>query len=288
MTGAERRPLPRGYVGALVSAFTDFEIVVAVSGAFVIQVVFFFILAVVTHRARIDEVKEPVKKPIPISVKPIIDETKLLKRGGKKKVKYKLPDMWKKKPPIKRQKAGSAPSPHAKDDPDEIPETDLSDAAPPPDAEIAKEVDELQPDASDPDAEATVEGEGSPDGVEEGTETDPLKARAVGEYTRKILSWFNARWSPPGTGAPCAELKGLRASMAVSVGGDRRVTGYTVVAPSGNAMYDAKVRATMDGIVGQQLPPPPKLYPDILGTTQSVTFTGTRAPCEVPEEGDPP
>jgi len=288
MTGAERRPLPGGYVGAVVSAFTDFEIVVAVAGAFVVQVTFFVILSVVTNRARIEEVEPPVKKPIPIAVKPVIDETKLLKLGGKEQVKYKLPDMWTKKPPIKRHKAGSAPSPQAKDDPEAIPKSDLSDAAPPPDAEIAKEVDELQPDASDPDAEATVEGEGSPDGVEEGTETDPLKARAVGEYTRKILGWFNARWSPPSTGAPCAELKALRASMSVTIGGDRQVTGYTVVAPSGNPAFDAKVRATMDGIVGQQLPPPPKLYPDILGTTQSVTFTGTRAPCEVSAEEETP
>ncbi len=284
MNDAERRPLPRGYVGSVVSAFTDFEIVVAVAGAFVIQVFFFFVLAVVTNRARIEEVEEPVKKPISIAVKPVIDETKLLKLGGKEQVKYKLPDMWRKKPPIRREKAGSAPSPHAKDDPSEIPKTELSDAAPPPDAEVAKEVDDLQPDASEADAEATVEGEGSPDGVEEGTETDPLKARAVGEYTRRILGWFNARWSPPGTGAPCAELRTLRASMSVSVGGDRQVTGYTVVAPSGNPTFDAQVRATMDGIVGQQLPPPPKLYPDILGTTQSVTFTGTRAPCEVSQE----
>ena len=95
MNVAPRRPLPSGYVGAAVAPFTDFEIVVAVAGAFVIQVVFFVTLAVVTNRARIEEVREPEKKVIPISVKPVIDETKLLKLGGKKKVKYKLPDMWK-------------------------------------------------------------------------------------------------------------------------------------------------------------------------------------------------
>ncbi len=280
MTDAARRPLPRGYVGAIVSAFTDFEIVVAVAGAFVVQVFFFLLLAVVTNRARIEEVKEPVKTPIPIAVKPIIDETKLLKLGGKEKVKYKLPDMWRKKPPIRRQKAGSAPSPQAKDDPNEIPKSDLSDAAPPPDAEIAKEVDDLQPDASEPDAEATVEGEGSPDGVKEGTETDPLKARAVSLYNQKLLGWFNSRFVPPDTGAPCDELKQLRASVSVTIGGDRNVTGYSVGAPSGNPTFDGRVHSTMDAIVGQQLPPPPKNYPDILNTSFSFAFSGSRAQCE--------
>ena len=283
------RPLPRGYVGAAVPAFYDFEIVIAIAGAVLIQALFFMLLALAANRAHIEEVKAPVKTPQAIAVKPVLDETKLLKLGGKQKVKYKLPDMWKKQPPIRRQKAASAPSPHAEDDPNKIPKSPLTDgSAPEPDAEIAKEVDDLQPDASDPDAEAQVEGEGSPDGVEEGTETDPTKAMAVSLYRRKLLAWFNARWSPPGSGAPCAELKQMSASMAVSVGGDRRITGYSIASPSGNATFDAKVKATMDGIVGQQLPPPPPLYPDILDSTQSVRFTGSRAPCEAaPSHSEP-
>ncbi|MBN2197276.1 MAG: energy transducer TonB [Polyangiaceae bacterium] len=278
------QPLPTGYHGALVPPFTELEIAAAVGGSFLIHVVFLAALVAVGLRAHIPEPEAPADRPEPIAVKPILDELPLLKLGGRKPQKYKLPDMWTKHPPIRRQEARSAPSPDAKDDPRAIPTSKVvrGDAsAPPPDAEIAKEVDELQPDASEEDAaEATVEGEGSADGVKEGTETDPLKARAVSQYTMKILSWFNARFSPPGEGAPCAELKTMSTSVSASIGGDRTVVGYTVTRPSGNATFDAKVRSTMDVIVGQQLPPPPPLYPDILGASVPVTFSGRNAPCD--------
>jgi len=32
--------------------------------------------------------------------------------------------------------------------------------------------------------------------------------------------------------------------------------------------------------VGQQLPPPPPLYPDILGSTVHPSFSGANAPCK--------
>ena len=125
-----------------------------------------------------------------------------------------------------------------------------------------------------------MEGEGAPDGVKEGTETDPLKARAVSQYKMKILNWFNRRFVPPSTGAPCAELKKLTAAVAARIGGDRSVVSYVLTRPSGNATFDAKVRATMDGIIGQQLPPPPPLYPDILGATEQPVFSGRKAKCQ--------
>jgi len=279
-----RRPLPVGYHGALVPSFTELEIAAAISGSFLIHVLFLVVLVAMGLRARIPEPERVTERPEPIAVKPVLDELPLLKLGGKKPQKLKLPDMWTKQAPaVRRYEARSAPSPDAKDDPRAIPKSPLAigDAeAPPPDAEIAAKVDELQPDASDSDAEATVEGEGSPDGVKEGTETDPLKARAVSQYTMKILAWFNARFSPPDTGAPCEELKAMSASVSVSVGGDRTVAGYVVTRPSGNPTFDGKVRSTMDAIVGQQLPPPPPLYPDILGTTVPVTFSGRNSPCE--------
>lgn len=283
---SQRRPLPKGYVGELVASFTELEVAIAIVAALAVHLV----LAVgflVINRVVISAKEEPPEKMlIPIAVKPVLDETKLLKLGGKKPVKYKLPDMWQKKAPIvRREKAASAPSPDAKDDPAAIPDAGLvaPDAeAPAPDAEVAKEVDELQPDATMTDAEPEpeVEGEGSPDGVKEGTETDPLKARAVSQYTMKILGWFNARFTPPTTGAPCEELKKLSAGVAAQVGGDRTVTSYTIIRPSGNPTFDATVKATMDAIVGQQLPPPPPLYPDILGSTVTPSFSGQRAQCE--------
>lgn len=218
-------------------------------------------------------------KELPIAVKPVMDELPLLKLGGKK-MKPKLPDMWQIKPEaIKRMEAASAPSPDAKDDPTKIPESKVAEgdaAAPPPDAEIAKEVDEDIKDLDAGEVEPTAEGEGSPDGVKEGTETDPLKARAVSLYRIKIAAWFSSRFHQPAS-LPCSVVGGLRASVSATVGGDRSVTGFTITSPSGNAAFDAKVREAMQSTVGQQLPPPPKNYPDILDSSVFPVFAGDKS-----------
>jgi hypothetical protein len=221
---------------------------------------------------------EPPKE-IPIAVKPIIDELPLLKLGGKKKAK--LPDMWKKQAPVQRFEESSAPSAKASKSPDAIPSSKLAPldaSAPPPDAETAKQVDQQLTDAA-PDAAPTVEGEGTADGVKEGTEADPLKARAVSAYYGKLQGWFNARFRPPSEGAPCAELKKMSAVVTVSIGGERSVSSYSVVRPSGNAAFDSSVRSMLDGTRGEQLPPPPPLYPDILGQSLSIRLTGEKANC---------
>src|SRR5690606_35242661 len=129
----------------------------------------------------------------------------------------------------------------AKDDPQEIPTSKVIEgdaAAPEPDAEIAKEVDE-KVDAGE--VEPSAEGEGAADGVKEGTETDPLKARAVSLYRAKIAAWFSSRFHQPAS-IPCDVMGGLKASVSASVGGDRSVGGFTITGPSGNAAFDAKVR----------------------------------------------
>jgi hypothetical protein len=250
----------------------------------------FFTLLIVagqntTHVQRKEPPPEPAK---PMSVRPVLDELPLLKLGGKKRAK--LPDMWRKNPPVQRLEAASAPSPKASKSAEKLPESKLAKldaSAPPPDAEVAKQVDQVLLDAG-PDAAPVVEGEGSPDGVKEGTETDPLKARAVSQYRAKILAWFNARFRQPTGEIACAELKKLGASVAVNVSGDRRVSGYSVTGASGNAIFDDRARTTMDRIVGEELPPPPPLYPDILSTTISVRFSGREASCDDDKPASPP
>ena len=96
----------------------------------------------------------------------------------------------------------------------------------------------------------------------------------------KILGWFNARFRPPVGQIPCEDLKKLSAAVSVSVGGDRSVAGFSLARASGNPVFDAKVSATMNSIVGQQLPPPPPLYPDILGSTVTPVFSGRGVKCE--------
>ena len=218
----------------------------------------------------------PVEEPneTPIRVKPVMDDLPLLKLGGKKKAK--LPDMWKKQAPVQRFEESSAPSAKASKSPEAIPSSKLAPidaSAPPPDAETARQVDQQLTDAA-PDAAPTVEGEGTVDGVKEGTEADPLKARAVSAYRAKIISWFVSRFHAPTGEIPCEELKKLKASVQVQIGADRSVGAYTVTKPSGNSVFDAKVRSTLDGVRGEELPPPPPLYPDILSTTESFVFTG--------------
>jgi TonB C terminal len=228
----------------------------------------------------------PIEEPreIPIAVKPVMDDLPLLKLGGKKKAK--LPDMWKKQAPVQRFEESSAPSAKASKAPEAIPSSKLAPldaSAPPPDAETAKQVDQQLTDAA-PDAAPKVEGEGTADGVKEGTEADPLKARAVSQYQAKLRAWFDARFrppEPPEDKAACEEMRKLGASVVVSVSaGERTVGGYSIGRPSGNAAFDERVRTMLDGAKGETLPPPPPLYPDILGQSLPLRLSGQKIKCE--------
>jgi hypothetical protein len=259
-------------------SFQPFEIVLAAGLAVIIESTFFVLLATASNRAHIQAKENTPPAPIPIQVKPMLDDVPLLKQGGKR-VKAKLPDMWVKKPPIvKRYEATSAPTPKAPEKPAKLPDTPLAKptaTAPPPDAAIAKKVEETpKPEESAKPEEPNVDQEGAADGVKEGTETDPLKAFAVSQYRIKISGWFNARFKRPTGEIPCEDLKKLRASVTATIGSERTVTGYSIVKPSGNALFDARVKATLDSIVsgGSELPPPPPNYADILGTSISVAF----------------
>jgi hypothetical protein len=263
-------------------AFSGRDIALAGSCAALVEALLFIVaVAAGQSSAYIKEKEAERPPPVPIQVRPVLDDLPLLKQGGK--VKTKLPEMWKKQPPVQRFEEKSAPSPKASKSPDALPTSALAkpDAeAPPPDAEVAKQVDQVLLDAT-PDSAPTVEGEGSPDGVKEGTETDPLKARAVSQYHGKLQAWFNARFnSPTSAEIPCDELKKLSASVSANVSGDRTVAGFSIARPSGNALFDARVQSTMQGTVGAELPPPPPLYPDILGSVLRPRFVGRDADCK--------
>jgi hypothetical protein len=266
---------------ATVRAFEPHEIALSTTASAAVVAGFLALLVFAgQNKTHVKPAPPPEQQLVPMKVTPVLDELPLLKLGGKKRAK--LPDMWKKNPPVQRFEAASAPSPKASKSPDKLPDTPLAKpdaAAPPPDAEVAKQVDQTLLDAG-PDSSPTVEGEGSPDGVKEGTETDPLKARAISAYQAKLIAWFNARFRPPESGIPCAELKKLSSGVSVNVGGDRHVAGYSVGSPSGNPIFDERVRSTMDRVVGEELPPPPPLYPDILSSTLSFRLSGSKATCD--------
>lgn len=264
------------------ATFTIVEVAAALTTAAAVEVGFFALLiAAGAAGAHIAPKLAAEPKEVPIAVKPVLDDAPLLKLGSKK-VKAKLPSMWKKQAPIQRFEEKSAPSPKAEKTPEAIPTSPVAtnDAeAPPPDAELAKQVDEQLTDAA-PEPTTAPEGEGAPDGVKEGTETDPLKARAVGGYRAKLIAWFSSRFHIPPGAIPCDELKNLSSSVGASISPDGTVAGFSVSRPSGNGVFDARVQATMQGVVGQQVPPPPPLYPDILPPSLGLNFLGKSQRCE--------
>jgi hypothetical protein len=264
------------------SAFLPRELALALFLAGLVETSLFGLFIVAgQNRARVTAHEVAPPEEIPIAVKPVLDELPLLKLGSKH-VKAKLPDMWTKQAPVQRFEEKSAPSAKAEKTPQAIPTTPVATkdaSAPPPDAAIAKQVDQKLTDAAPPKAEANLPTEGAADGVKEGTETDPLKARAVDLYRAKIVSWFTARFHPP-SDLPCEVVRALSSGAQITVGPERTITGYTLSRPSNNATFDAKVRATLDSVVGQQLPPPPPLYPDLTpGTLVTPSFSGKTAQC---------
>jgi hypothetical protein len=75
-------------------------------------------------------------------------------------------------------------------------------------------------------------------------------------------------------------VHGLSASASISVGSDRTITAATMGRASNNSEFDARVKTALDNFVGQQLPPPPPLYPDLSpGTSLQPSFSGKTAPC---------
>jgi hypothetical protein len=234
------------------------------------------------NRARVVAHESLPPEEVPIAVNPVLDDLPLLKLGSKK-VKMKLPDMWTKQAPVVRAEAKSAPTEKAEKTVAAIPTTPVAtaDAAtPPPAASIAKEVDQTLTDAAPPREAANLPTEGASDGAKNGTETDPLKARAANLYAAKLIGWFQLRFRPP-TDIACAVVHGLSATASITVSAERTITGYAIVRASDNAVFDAKVKATLDALVGQELPPPPPLYPDLSpGTTLHPTLSGKAAQCE--------
>jgi TonB-like protein len=263
--------------------FSPMEIAAAIAAATAVQVCTLLLIALLTNRSHIVAKPEPVVLERPISVKPVLDDAPLLKLGGKKRAK--LPDMWKKQQAVQRFEDKSAPSPQAAKTPDAIataPVATKDAEAPPPDAEVAKKVDEDLKAIDAAKQEPQAEGEGVADGVKEGTETDPLKGRAVSLYRSRIIAWFNARFRVPTGEIPCDELKKLSSRVSASVSPDGTVTGFSVGNPSGNGVFDARVQSAMQGAVGQQVPPPPENYPDILPPSISLNFTGSSQKCSAP------
>jgi hypothetical protein len=259
------------------AVFSPGEIQSAVLFALAVEVVFALGLTLAGAAGAVPTVDVQEERAMPIAVTPVLDEDALLKKG-RKLDKTKLPDMWRKQPPRKVLNERSAPSPQAEKTPEAIASSELAkphEEPPKPEDETTdKPVDEL----ADPNVkeDLNVEEEGSEEGVEEGKQTDPLKVNAVAMYTARLSAWFKRGFNVPPDTIPCEELKTLRATAEAVVGQDLVVTSVRIISPSGNAIFDGHVTSAINGKVGQAVPPPPPLYPDILQSTIRTEYRSSQ------------
>jgi len=221
---------------------------------------------------------------LPIRVTPVLDlDTPLLELGGQHQP-GKLPDRRVKPAPRPRVEERAFVSTKAGKTEQDAPRPEVKMAAPetkpsPPDAELAKQVDTPLVATVHAGPPANVEQVGQADGVKEGTETDPLKARAVDLYRAKIAAWFSGKFRVSGSGLSKVELVKYRVSATVSIGADRTVSGYSL-RPSGNAVFDGAAHAALEGARGQAIPPPPENYPDVSRSQINVTFVCRENRCD--------
>ncbi|HVZ30803.1 MAG TPA: hypothetical protein VG963_00170 [Polyangiaceae bacterium] len=224
--------------------------------------------------------REPRPMQMAIAVQPVIDPKFVLKKGTQHKAPQ-LPEMWKAPPPpVKRAEPKALPSTEAKKTPPPapLPKLQKEDDTPPPDPKAPKSTEEPPrhelPKIMRPDDE-----EGSEDGVEGGKEKDPLKARATDTYRMKLQRWFQQGFEEPLAELGCDTLVHLSSDVTAKVGPDHSVISYKAE-PSGNPIFDERVRRAMDARIGATAPPPPPNYPELLGSVVSLKFSGDFDKCK--------
>jgi outer membrane biosynthesis protein TonB len=221
---------------------------------------------------------------IPVKVVPVLDlDAPALKLGGKRD-HTKLPDRWLKPKVKKRVKEEAFVSTKAEKTAEAAPpkEMDVAKAdtpLPPPDAEVAKQVETPVELPKEETPAANVDEKGHEDGSKDGKEMDPLKARAVDLYRDKIRGWFSRRFRVSGSGLSPEEIVKVRVSATVSLSNGRSVADFSIVS-SGQPAFDNAARKALEGAKGEELPPPPENYPDIVQTQISLTFTCTPERCD--------
>lgn len=254
------------------AAFKSSEIGVAAGFALLVEGVIAALLIFADASQGLTPDKEPDVKEVPIAVQPVLDELPMLKQGSK--TRPKLPEMWRKPKPRPRYEDKTAASTKAEKTLEKPVEKELqkSNKEVPPDdkAELAKQVEEQLKEEPDEKEAPKFNEEGAEDGDKQGTETDPLKAFVLDQYRKRLISWFQAGFSP--TGDACE----ARLGVSAQIGGDGTVTSFAVSGSSGNAGFDARVKSHMQGKVGNQIPPPPPNYSGSI-TNLSLRFSGEKA-----------
>jgi hypothetical protein len=246
------------------------DLTIACAAALLAQLVFVAVFSLPSPKLIEADISNENAQPIAVSITPV------LKLGTKNP--SKLPSQWQRKQPIaaKTQPQAPAPSPQAGKTLEAIPKTSASAATPIVDAGKAEPATTAAAAPEGSSSAAPVASTlGSEQGAENGTETDPLKARAADMYKAQLAAWFASRFNIRGK-IPFEKLKTLHALATVTVA-DRKVTGYSLAKPSGDSTFDAEVEATLARIQssGTELPAPPPMYPEMLAKSQSFSFQCT-------------
>jgi outer membrane biosynthesis protein TonB len=249
------------------------DVTIAGAAALLAQLVFIAAFSMPSPKLIQADISNDNAQPIAVSITPV------LKLGSKNP--SKLPSRWQRKAPSVAKAPPPAPaalpSPLAEKTPEAVPKASVPDASVAPVASESKHADLANPTApTTPDTPATASStEGSEQGAANGTETDPLKARAVDMYKAQLGSWFVSHFQIRGK-VPFDKLKTLKSLVSVTVTAERRVGSITVLKPSGDATFDGEVQSALSRIQsGGELPAPPPMYPDMLDKPFTVKFDCT-------------
>jgi hypothetical protein len=120
------------------------------------------------------------------------------------------------------------------------------------------------------------EREGSPDGIEEGTERTGTEGDL---YRGRLYTFFRRGWSVPTTLSE-EELAALTCTVMVEIAADTRIIGFRISRPSGDAEFDASVEAQLTRIRSSEpnIPAPPEeVSADYLGREIAIQFHGRNA-----------
>jgi hypothetical protein len=254
------------------------DLTIACAAALLAQLLFVVVFSLPSPKLVEADISNENAQPIAVAITPV------LKLGTKEP--GKLPTQWQRKQPVKAKPTPTAPapSPQAEKTVEAIPKSTASAATPIVDAGKPEPVTTATATAA-PEGSSTAapvaSTEGSEQGAANGTETDPLKARAADMYKAQLAAWFASKFDIRGK-VPFEKLKTLHANATVSVE-DRKVTGFTITKPSGDATFDGEVQATLSRIQssGTELPAPPPMYPEMLAKSQSLSFQcTTQRQCE--------
>lgn len=118
--------------------------------------------------------------------------------------------------------------------------------------------------------------EGSPDGIEEGTERTGTEGDL---YRGRVMSFFRRGWTVPTTLSDEA-VAGLQCTAMIEVGLDTRIVGWRISRSSGNAEFDASIEAQLTRLMASEpnIPAPPEEVADqYLGREIAVRYSGRDA-----------